>query len=307
MKISKSSICLFTLAVVLFLTSLAWSQQQGAEPVEQQEYVPNELLIKFFDWTHPGDIHNAAKNVGAKHIKTFPVIGAHHWKLGKGVSVEKALEILSKLPLRDSIEYAEPNYIYHADVYYPDDSRRSELWALHNTGHIGGGICDRDIDALEAWQVQQGSSTVVVGVIDSGIDYEHEDLADNIWINPGEDLNSNGTVDESDFNGIDDDGNGYVDDLRGWDFSNDDNDPMDDSSHGTHVAGTIGALGDNGVGVTGVSWTVQLMPIKFLDSGNCGTTGDAIDSILYAASFEDGSGSIQLPPLDGCSFRVLCR
>ncbi|MBU1626505.1 S8 family serine peptidase [bacterium] len=287
MKISKSSNCLFTLAVMLFLTSLAWSQQQGANPVDQQEYVPNELLIKFFDRTLPAEIQNAAKNVGAKHLKTFPVIGVHHWQLGKGVSVEKALKILSKSPFRDSIEYAEPNYILHADADFPNDPLRNYLWGLHNLGQYGGAI-DADIDALEAWEVQQGSSTVVVAVIDHGVDYEHEDLADNIWINPGEDINSNGIVDESDFDGLDNDGNGYVDDIRGWDFYDDDNDPMDNNSHGTHVAGTIGALGNNGIGVTGVSWNVQIMPIRYLGPGG-GSTSDAIDSILYAASFEDES------------------
>lgn len=116
----------------------------------------------------------------------------------------------------------------------------------------------------------------MIGIVDSGIDYTHPDLAANIWTNPGEIAD----------NGIDDDGNGYVDDTRGWDFANDDNDPMDDNGHGTHVAGTVGAVGNNGIGIAGVCWNVRLMPLKFLGSNASGFMSDAIDCIAYAASFK---------------------
>src|SRR4029450_12880336 len=101
-----------------------------------------------------------------------------------------------------------------------------------------------------AWDVSTGSRSVVVAVLDTGIDYNHIDLRDNIWVNPG----------EIPGNGIDDDENGLTDDVHGWDFSHGDNDPMDDEGHGTHVAGTIGAVGNNATGVVGVSWQVALMP-----------------------------------------------
>ena len=173
------------LAVLPFLASLAWAEWQGPEPVGQDEYVPGELLIKFADTAPPAAIQNAARRVGAKHIKAFPPIGARHWQLGRGLSVEQALRILSRPPFRDSIEYAEPNYI--VEVFdFPNDPLRGDLWSLHNLGQTGGAN-DADIDALEAWEIQQGSFTVVVGVIDTGTDYLHEDLAENIWINPGED------------------------------------------------------------------------------------------------------------------------
>ena len=245
----------------------------------QVEFVPGEILVKFVKGTPPVSVQNVSRRLGVREIKTFPSIGVRHWKLGQGISVEQALRILSQPPFQNSVEYAEPNFIVQAHDL-PNDPRRGDLWGLHNIGQTGG-LLDADVDALEAWAVQTGSSSVVVGVIDTGIDYDHEDLAANIWVNPGEIPD----------NGIDDDNNGFVDDVRGWDFVNDDNDPMDDNGHGSHTAGTIGAVGDNGIGVTGMNWTVQLMPLKFLNAGGGGSTANAIAAVNYAASFEDGSGN----------------
>ncbi len=167
--------------------------------------------------------------------------------------------------------YAEPDYIVRAIGTVPNDPRFAELYGLHNTGQTGG-TPDADIDAVEAWDVSRGSSAVRVGVIDTGIEYTHEDLAANIWVNPFEIAG----------NGLDDDSNGFIDDVRGWDFINDDNNPIDDHFHGTHVAGTIGAVGNNGKGVAGVCWTVTLVPLKFLGSGGSGTISDAVDATYYA-------------------------
>lgn len=239
---------------------------------KENEYVPGELLIKFVDSASATTVKNTMNGVEAKQIKSFKGIGTQHWRLGKGVSVDKALKILSKPAFKDDIEYAEPNYIIHATAL-PNDPMRNELYGMHNLGQTGG-TSDADIDALEAWESGHiGSSSIVVGVIDSGIDYNHEDLSANIWTNPNEIPNNN----------IDDDGNGYVDDVRGWDFVSDDNDPMDDFGHGTHCAGTIGAMGNNGKGVVGVNWNVKLMPLKFLNAGGSGKTDDAVDAVLYAA------------------------
>ena len=153
----------------------------------------------------------------------------------------------------------------------PNDPSFSRLWGLHNTGQTGG-VGDADIDAAEAWNVTSGSRAVVVGVIDTGIDYRHPDLAANMWRNPGETAGD----------GIDNDGNGFVDDVYGWDFANNDADPFDDEGHGTHVAGTIGAVGNNGTGVAGVNWQVSLMALKFLGADGSGSTSAAIAALNYA-------------------------
>lgn len=172
----------------------------------------------------------------------------------------------------DLVRYAEPDYIAYASGF-PNDLNFGSLWGLHNTGQTGGTV-DADIDAPEAWEYHTGSRTVKVGIIDSGIDYKHPDLEANIWTNPREIAG----------NGIDDDHNGYIDDVRGWDFRNNDNDPKDDNRHGTHCAGTIGALGGNGTGVVGVCWQVSMVPLKFLGSNGSGATSDAVEAVSYATS-----------------------
>jgi subtilisin family serine protease len=153
----------------------------------------------------------------------------------------------------------------------PNDPSFGSLWGLNNAGQTGG-VIDADIDAAEAWNVTTGSRSVVVGVVDTGIDYRHPDLAANIWRNPGEVAGDR----------IDNDGNGFVDDVHGWDFANNDADPLDDDGHGTHTAGTIGAVGSNGVGVAGVNWQVSLMALKFLRADGSGTTSAAVAALNYA-------------------------
>jgi len=240
------------------------------------DYVEGEVLIRLRPGTAPARAEALRAATGAERVESFARLGIERWALPPGPGVEAAVHILS---LNPNVEYAEPNFLWSADDV-PNDARRSDLWGMHNLGQTGGTL-DADIDALEAWAVRTDASAVVVGVIDTGVDYTHEDLVGNIWTNPNEIAG----------NGIDDDGNGYVDDVRGWDCVNDDNDPMDDNNHGTHVSGTIGARGNNGVGVAGVSWSVQIMPLKFLGASGSGSTSDAIECINYAASFVDGSGN----------------
>ena len=161
----------------------------------------------------------------------------------------------------EGVEWVGFDEVVHAtDI--PTDPRLDELWGL---------IGDNGIDAPGAWAHTLGSPSVVVAVIDTGIDLDHPDLAANIWTNPGEIAG----------NGVDDDGNGYIDDMHGWDFVNDDADPDDDNNHGTHVAGTIAAVDDT-VGVVGVAPDVQVMALKFLSAGGSGYISDAVSSLSYA-------------------------
>lgn len=174
-----------------------------------------------------------------------------------------------------AVEYAEPDFIYHLGAT-PDDSFYGLQWGLNNTGQTVAngndpGTAGADIDANLAWDVTTGSSSFVVGMADSGIRNTHEDLAANIWTNPG----------EIPGNKIDDDGNGYKDDTWGWDFWNNDNNPLDDNGHGTHTAGTVGAVGNNGKGVAGVAWNVKLVGLKIGSRTGSVSSSAAISAINY--------------------------
>ena len=153
----------------------------------------------------------------------------------------------------------------------PNDPSFSSEWSLKNTGQTGGtpGV---DINAERAWDLSTGSRNVVVAVIDSGIDLTHPDLAPNLWTNPGEIAG----------NGIDDDKNGFVDDVHGWDFIDNDAVPQDGYGHGTHVAGIIGAVGNDGFGVTGVNWQVSLMVLRIQNDSGVGSTNALLGALQYA-------------------------
>lgn len=214
------------------------------------------------------DIRRKVGNSSA-YLVSFPA--ADHHALDRAVS---ALSAASSV-----VASAEADYIVHA-LIDPNDPFYSQCWGENNVGQSGG-VADADIDAPEAWSLTTGSASVLVGIIDSGVDYTHPDLAENIWINPGENgLDSLGRDKRS--NGVDDDGNGYKDDWRGWNFAGDNNDPKDDNFHGTHVAGTIGAVGNNFIGVAGVCWRVSILPLKFLDKDGNGFTSDATEAVNYA-------------------------
>lgn len=234
-------------------------------------HVPGEILVKFRKGRPWAAVAQASQIVKAEEIGTFPDIGVRHWRLADRRDPVQAIAVLKKSAAARWIEYAEPNYVLHVDDF-PNDPMRGDLYGMHNVGQTGGTV-DKDIDALEAWDAGfTGAPTVVVGVIDTGTDYNHPDLSANMWVNPGEIAG----------NGIDDDGNGIVDDIHGADFVNNDGDPMDDNGHGTHTAGTIGAVGSNDIGVVGVAWDVKIMALKFLSSGGSGSTANAIKCINYA-------------------------
>ena len=174
-----------------------------------------------------------------------------------------------------AVEYIEPNYTYRISAI--KDADYDKQWGLKNTGKNSGSMWNPgkkgvDINAEKAWKISKGDKTVKIAVIDTGVDYNHEDLKDNIMVN---ELELYGNT------GVDDDGNGLVDDVYGYDFANDDNDPMDGHGHGTHCAGVIGAT-HNSVGIAGVMAKVQILPIQFLKASGGGTLEGAIRSIDYA-------------------------
>ncbi len=226
--------------------------------IDPQSYDPSHILVGFRE--------DAPTTVGVDGTRLTR--GGNLWKVpvGEGRSVGQAI---ASFQGRNDVLFAEPDYRVSIAATF-EDPFYDNLWGLNNTGQTGGTF-DADIDAPEAWEVTTGSSSTLVAVIDTGIDYTHPDLAANIWTNPG----------EIPGDGIDNDGNGFVDDVHGYDFVNNDGDPMDDHGHGTHVAGTIGAL-NNGIGVVGVSPNVQLMAVKFLGASGSGYLTDAIRGLDYA-------------------------
>jgi subtilisin family serine protease len=262
--------------IALFVLFLALSA--SFRSTEGMSYVTDEVLVRFKPAIGAQAISTMAANVGARVVATVPSIRMQRLRLTGTVGVEEAVQLLRA---QAQVELAEPNYKVRASAT-PNDASFSRLWGLHNSGQTGG-LADADIDAPEAWDVTTGSETVLVGIIDSGIDYRHTDLRANIFTNPGEDPWSDPN-DPTTGNLIDDDGNGLIDDWKGYNFLANTNDPYDDNGHGTHVSGIIGAAGNNAQGVTGVCWKVRLVGIKFLDASGEGNVGDAIEGIEYAAN-----------------------
>lgn len=245
------------------------SQRGMVNTATSDQYVPGEVIVRFKDGTTANQRSATAAKAGARTGRSISrkVPGLVKAELKAGVAVEDAIAAYERDPM---VEYAQPNYRKRM-LKTPNDPSFTQLWGLNNTGQNGGTV-DADIDAPEAWEISTGSSDVVVAVIDSGVDYTHPDLAANMWVNPG----------EIPGNGIDDDGNGYVDDIHGADTVNNDGDPFDDNDHGTHCAGTIGAKGDDELGVVGVNWNVRIMAIKMLDAEGWGTTESAVKAFEYA-------------------------
>lgn len=173
------------------------------------------------------------------------------------------------------IKACSPNYLVHTSSVIPNDAMFQELWGLR--GQNG-------IEATRAWSVTTGGDDIIVAVVDTGIDYNHPDLRDNVWINPGEIAG----------NGLDDDANGYIDDIHGINAATNSGDPMDDNNHGTHVSGTIAASGNNGIGVVGVNWRAKVVAAKFLSASGSGSLSDAIKAINYIVDLKGQGVNIKV-------------
>ncbi|MGH3044128.1 MAG: S8 family serine peptidase [Gaiellaceae bacterium] len=235
-------------------------QRSGAHA--GQAFVPGELIVQFRTGATTAARTSALRTRGASVVQGLGQKGLMLVKLPEGASVTAAAQAFEDDP---TVEFAEPNNISHLTATLPNDPRFGDLWGLNQTA-------DHDIDAPEAWDLNTGSGSVIVAVIDSGVSYTHPDLAPNIWIN------------DDPAGGGDNDGNGKVDDTRGWDFVQEDNTPLDFNGHGTHVAGTIGAQGNNSAGITGVNWDVSIMPLRAADAFGGLTDADIAQAITYACA-----------------------
>ena len=273
------------LAIIFLMTStiLVYPVSGNAESVEKsgstvwaQDRDKTEIIVKY---KTGGKQNNVASRIKSKRKltkfsvkKSFQLNSSDLVEIDKNDDIDRTVEELRKDP---DVEYAQPNYKLDIAAV-PADARFTEQWGLYNNGQEVEGYAGRsgvDINALNAWNITRGSSTTVIGLLDTGLDINHQDLKNSIYVNPGEIAN----------NGIDDDRNGYIDDVNGWDFVNNDKTLYDSSSldlHGTQVAGVI-AAGTNSLGISGAAPGVKILPLKFIN-GNWGYTCDAIDAIEYA-------------------------
>ena len=278
---------------MLILTTLSFTLALNG----QNMYKSNELLISFKETTQNGGYSISAESTGCSKIKTLNELGTEVWCIPDTLTFagDTVIGIENIADYFESfvgvVKYAEPNYeVTLCGV--PNDSYYSELWGMNK------------ISMPEAWDTQEGDSDIIVGVLDSGIDWSHEDLKENIWQNLAEDADEDGSVlewtgsewilDPDDENEIDDDGNGYVDDLIGWDFYNDKNKPIDNCGHGTHVAGTVGALGNNDIGVIGVSPNIKLMSLKAFEVtpfNECLGSSTFVSEIVEALNYATKMGA----------------
>lgn len=245
----------------------------NAESIQRVDAVPGEYLVKLKKGMPKMSTESLNVELGSV-VKSY--ITEQKVVVVKRPVIENFMSAEKMIKNSEYVEYVEPNYIYKI-VKSPNDPMFGKLWGLNNVGQADSkgqaGTSGIDIKAIKAWDITTGSKDVVVAVIDTGVDYKNPELADNMWTNEAE---ANGKP------GVDDDNNGYIDDIHGVNFATNSGDPMDDHGHGSHCSGTIGGRGNDGVGVAGVNWNVSIMALKFLTQSGSGTLEDAIKAINYA-------------------------
>jgi thermitase len=237
------------------------------------EAVPGEYIVRLKSGVMTANKMGLSKSLGAFVKSTIP---SQNIVVVKRPTFETTDSAVKSLAVNNLVDVVEPNYIYRMNKT-PNDPMLGQLWGLKNIGQNDSdgsvGVAGMDIGAEQAWDIETGSDKMLVAIIDTGIDFNHPDLKDNLWTNEAE---ANGVA------GVDDDNNGVIDDIHGYNAITDDGDAMDDQGHGSHCAGTIGARGDDGKGIVGVNWNTRLMAVKFLDSNGSGSLEDALKAIDYA-------------------------
>jgi subtilisin family serine protease len=260
-------LCIYTMfsIIVLFTVVTVADNDHKLHRTSLKDYADDEILVKFKEDASDFSMMTTIQTQGDSKIKKVSNKKIIQVKLKEGQTVEDAIAEYYSYP---NVEYAQPNFIYHIMATAPLDPDYEHLWGLKNTGQIvpdasyptnNPGKIGDDMDLELAWDIVTDCSSVIVAVVDSGINYNHEDLAANMW---------------SSIN--------YPN--HGYDFVDDDDDPMDYNGHGTHCAGTIGAVGNNNIGTTGVCWKVQLMAVRVLNTAGAGYTSDIISGIYFAVS-----------------------
>lgn len=251
------------------------SPATGQTSAAADEKPATQVLVRFHADADAGERREARRDADADFVEPLPLSGLQVVDPEPGVAVDEAVAALERSP---DVLYAEPDAL-RTTAATPNDQFFNLQWGLRNTGQLVRGTTGApgaDIDATSAWNIATGNTGVAVGVLDSGVDVSHPDLNSNIRRNPGE------TGGGRETNRLDDDGNGFRDDVTGWDWVQDDNSPNDGDGHGTHVAGTIGARGNDGTGVTGVAWQAGLVPLRVLDDNGSGSVSDLIQGYAYA-------------------------
>jgi len=259
---SKFIAALVGAALMLYaqVSAAPFAQPNWAAAATSQ-YVPGEVLVKFKSAAIAQERTASVEALGHTVLAHIERLGWTHVKLAAGQSVTDALAAYRDDP---NVEYAQPNYIYHAAAV-PVDTQYAQLWAFKNTGQTittgtyspMNGTAGDDMNIERAWSHITDCSSVVVAVVDSGVNYNQEDLVANMWNGPGFP-------------------------NHGWNYVNNNNDPMDLDGHGTHVAGIIGAAGNNGKGTTGVCWTASIMAVRVLDATGSGSDATIIQGIDFA-------------------------
>lgn len=272
---------LLTFSWSLSLLSLFDPERRSPHERGAVSYVAGRLLVRVDMAKDLKSLNQLAVDVGAKEIHSYELVhGLRVYQFDPQLNV---LEIMKVFLDNDAVLYAEPDFIYSiTDKAEVNDPQFSGLWGLENNGQSGG-TADADINASLMWDYQTGDENIVIAIIDTGVDYNHQDLAANMWRNPQEIPGNN----------KDDDGNGYVDDVYGISAITGRGDPMDDNRHGTHVAGTIGAVGNNAKGVVGVAQKVKILGCKFLSASGSGSISDAIECMDYIAQLKSRGVNIK--------------